>query len=280
MGSKKKSKTPSTPTTNAPPATAIPPAPPVALLIDGENVNAPSLIAHILAEAGKMGGVTIRQVYGNWSSPGLQTWKKYLAHYQIKPMGDQASQTGYNATDITLVIGAMDLLYSGIRHFCLVAGDSDYVPLVRRLCQWGCEVLVLASASASTVLKNEANQFYSLEELAQRPTPAPEANGAAPAANPPALADMLSAAYLVAAQRSSTEWVPFSSLGLFLRQLFPAIGEIYGKHTLSVYLKQCPDLFETRQKEQGNGQIFEARLRQSPEQGAALQASPDALATD
>jgi hypothetical protein len=264
MARKKKSKNSSTPQSNQPPATAIPPAPPVALLIDAENVNAPGLIAHILAEAGKMGGVTIRQVYGNWSSPGLQAWRKFLAHYHIKPMGDQASQSGHNATDITLVIGAMDLLYSGIRHFCLVAGDSDYVPLVRRLRQWGCEVLVLASASVSVTLKNEANQFYALEELTQRPAPSPLANGAAITTSPPLLSDMLSEAYRAAAQRTSSEWVSLGELGSIVRNLYPNIGELYGKHTLSVYMKHCPDLFETRLVNKGKGETTEARLRQSP----------------
>ena len=59
------------------------PVAPVALLIDGENVIAPELIAHILVEAGKMGGVVIRQVYGNWTAPSMQPWKEMLTHYVL-----------------------------------------------------------------------------------------------------------------------------------------------------------------------------------------------------
>jgi NYN domain len=80
---------------------------PVALLIDGENVAIPDLLAHVLVEAGRMGGVTIRHVYGNWSAPVMQGWKKYLDHYGLEAKGNRA---GSNATDIALVIGAMDLL--------------------------------------------------------------------------------------------------------------------------------------------------------------------------
>src|SRR2546430_16560765 len=101
-------------------AGATTPVPPVALLIYGENVMIPDLIAHILVEAGKMGGVTLRQGYGNWAAPSMQSWKKYLTHYALEPMGNRP---GHNATDIALVIGAMDLLYRGIKHFCLGAGD-------------------------------------------------------------------------------------------------------------------------------------------------------------
>ncbi len=263
MARKKKAKTSSTPKSNRPPIPTIPPAAPVALLIDGENINAPSLIAQILAEAGKLGGVTIRQIYGNWSSPGLQSWKKYLAHYQLKPMGDHASQAGHNATDITLVIGAMDLLYSGVRHFCLVAGDSDYVPLVRRLRQWGCEVLVLGRASASSTLMKEASQFYSLEDLALRPVPSSAADIFALPSDPPTLAEMLTKAYRSIAQHDSTEWVSYSDLGTTVRQLYPNLYELYGKHPLSSYLKQCPGLFETRKRKKGKGDVSEARLRPS-----------------
>src|SRR5437660_307524 len=81
---------------------AVVPISPVALLVDGENVMVPDLIAYILVEAGKLGGVTTRYVYGNWAAPSMQSWKKQLTHYGLEPMGNRA---GPNATDIALVIG-------------------------------------------------------------------------------------------------------------------------------------------------------------------------------
>jgi hypothetical protein len=122
---------------------------PVALLIDGENVITPDLIAHILVEAGKMGGVVIRQVYGNWTAPSMQPWKEMMTHYELEPKGNGQANLGRNATDIALVIGAMDLLYRGVRHFCLVAGDSDYIALVLRLRQEGCTILGIGMPNAS-----------------------------------------------------------------------------------------------------------------------------------
>src|SRR5712692_9173408 len=95
-------------------------ASPVALLIDGENVIAPELIAPILVEAGKMGSVVIRQVYGNWAAPSMNPWKDMMTHHALERMGNVPPSAGRNATDIALVIGAMDLLYRGVRLFCLV----------------------------------------------------------------------------------------------------------------------------------------------------------------
>src|SRR5437588_11910496 len=81
---------------------------PVALLIDGENVIAPDMIAYILVEAGKMGGVVIRQVYSNWTAPSMHPWKEMMTHYALEQMGNIPANAGHNATDIALVIGAMD----------------------------------------------------------------------------------------------------------------------------------------------------------------------------
>src|SRR6266567_3100723 len=58
---------------------------PVALLIDGENVSAHDLIAHMLVEASKMGEVVVRQVYGNWAASCMQAWKKIMVRYALEP---------------------------------------------------------------------------------------------------------------------------------------------------------------------------------------------------
>lgn len=267
MGKKKKAKKPpASPVTQLLPTT-IPPVPLVALLIDGENLDAPQLIPRILAEASKMGRVTIRQIFGNWSSPHLQAWKKLLVRHQLQPMGEHLALSGPNATDITLVIEAMDLYYRGVRHFCLVAGDSDYVPLVRRLRQGNCEVWVLGNASASVALKNEATHFFLLEDPASAspPTNPPAAGETIPAPSTPPLIDMLAAAYREARQHSLTEWVLLAHLGSAVRQQFPTFEERYGRKQLITLLKQNAIVFETRKRKLGNGEVHEVRLRPSPQ---------------
>jgi hypothetical protein len=51
--------------------------PPVAILIDGDNAQS-SLIKEILAEASKYGRITIRRIYGDWTTPGMNGWKDCL----------------------------------------------------------------------------------------------------------------------------------------------------------------------------------------------------------
>ena len=107
----------------------------VALLIDGENIS-PDLTAQMLVEAGKFGGVTIRRVYGNVTSPNMQRWKEVMTQYALQGMHQMQTATGKNAADIALAVDAMDLFYRDhVTRFCLVGSDSDYTPLVLRLRQ-------------------------------------------------------------------------------------------------------------------------------------------------
>lgn len=243
---------------------------PVALLIDGENVIVPDLITHILAEAGKMGGVTIRQVYGNWAAPSMQAWKKEsLEHYELEQM---ENSSGSNATDIALVIGAMDLFYHGVKHFCLVAGDSDYVPLVQRLKKGGCTVLVIGSPAASNALKNASSTFLSTDQLVLKTssvskTPSPASSQKLTSSQIKNLSTLLTNAYQVAIQQSESEWVNLGSLGTILRKQDSTFEATYGKKSLSTLIEQCTK-FEVRERDIENGhQVNEMRLAKSAKNG-------------
>src|SRR6266852_9038872 len=222
MARRKKSKT----TATAPPIQQNTlAASPVALLIDGENVIAPDMIAHILVEAGKMGGVVIRQVYGNWTAPSMQPWKEMMTHYALESKGNVQTNPGRNATDIALVIEAMDLLYRGVKHFCLVAGDSDYVPLVLRLRQGGCTILGIGMPNASQTLREECNKFLTIEQLKPRAAASPSKVVSSTSSKPPhsieGLSTLLTKAYCHDVMKSGDEWILLSALGKALRELDP-----------------------------------------------------------
>jgi len=68
--------------------------------------------------------------------------KKVLQRYAIKPVQQFAYSTGKNATDSTLIIDAMDLLYTRkFDGFCLITSDSDFTGLAMRLREEGLTVL-------------------------------------------------------------------------------------------------------------------------------------------
>jgi NYN domain/OST-HTH/LOTUS domain len=105
----------------------------LAVLIDADNAQA-SNIAELLAEVSRYGRATVKRAYGNWTTPQLQGWKPLLNEFAIQPMQEFAYTVGKNATDSSLIIDAMDLLYSGnLDGFCLVSSDSDFTRLAKRI---------------------------------------------------------------------------------------------------------------------------------------------------
>ena len=85
--------------------------PRIALLIDADNSPA-SKIDVILAELAKVGVINIRRAYGNWKKDGLKGWEAVLHEYAIRPVQQFDYSKGKNATDMGMVIEAMDLLYT------------------------------------------------------------------------------------------------------------------------------------------------------------------------
>jgi len=84
-----------------------------ALLIDGDNAQ-PKLIKDILTETGKYGVISVRRIYGDWTTANMNGWKETLHTYAIQPIQQFRYTIGKNATDSAMIIDAMDLVYSGL----------------------------------------------------------------------------------------------------------------------------------------------------------------------
>ena len=84
-----------------------------------------------------------------------------------------------NNADIQLVIDALQVAYENelIDSFCIVSGDSDYVPLVGRLKSMGKFVLGISrSEAASNIFINACNEFQFLETVGKRNVEKPRNN--------------------------------------------------------------------------------------------------------
>jgi uncharacterized LabA/DUF88 family protein len=113
----------------------------LAVLIDADNAQA-AVIEGILAEVARFGEASVKRIYGDFTSPNSSSWKKVLQKYAIKPVQQFAYTTGKNATDSTLIIDAMDLLYTRrLDGFCLITSDSDFTGLATRIREEGLLVL-------------------------------------------------------------------------------------------------------------------------------------------
>ncbi len=139
----------------------------IALLIDADNAPA-SKIDVILAEVARHGAANVRRAYGNWKSPGLQQWEAALHAYAIRPIQQFAYSRGKNASDMAMVIDAMDLLYArSLDAFAIVSSDADFTPLVMRILTDGVKVYGFGAQKTPEPFVNACSQFTYVEGLGQ-----------------------------------------------------------------------------------------------------------------
>ncbi len=246
----------------------------VALFIDADN-STHLLIPSLLAEAEKFGEVSLRRVYGNWHLSSLHVWQEIAKQYHLEQRPQKQTTSGKNATDIALVVDAMDILYSGtIDHFCLVTSDSDYTPLVQRLRSAGCEVLGIGKPTTPLALKMACTIFVPTDQLLSKPAqphpvaqpsatptlgihtsvPAASSTKAVTAVTTEPLSSrepltLFAKAYEEVAQKEQREWILLSSIGTMLKQSnAPFSPAVYGHKNLLTFVKAYTDQFETRRQ--------------------------------
>ena len=146
----------------------------IALLIDADNVSH-SKIAMILAELSKYGTANIRRAYGDWGSNSLKGWKDKLHDFAIRPIQQFSYSTGKNATDIALVIDAMELLYTQeLDAFCIASSDADFTPLIMQLKANGHDVYGFGARKTPSPFVNACTTFLYLESLEDKAVAEPE----------------------------------------------------------------------------------------------------------
>lgn len=135
----------------------------IALFIDADNAPA-GKFEDVLSEVANYGVVTIRKAYGNWKSPTLKAWEELLHEYAIQPIQQYDLTKGKNASDIALVIDAMDVMYTKqIDVMCFVSSDSDFTPMVTRALAEGKVVLGFGERKTPSPFVNACSKFLFLD---------------------------------------------------------------------------------------------------------------------
>lgn len=156
-------------------------APRLAVLIDADNVRASNATA-ILDEIASFGEPSLRRVYGDWSSQALTQWKEQARNLGLVMHQQSANTKGKNASDIGLVIDAMDILHAGkVDGFVLVSSDSDFTRLASRIREDGLQVIGIGEAKTPESLRKVCNRFVLIENIVNSPEAAPVASAGAKA---------------------------------------------------------------------------------------------------
>ena len=145
----------------------------LAMLIDGDNAQA-ALLSKMIVEAAKYGQVTVRRIYGDWTTTNMKSWKDILNFHAFQPIQQFRYTVGKNATDSAMIIDAMDILHSGaVDGFCLVSSDSDYTRLATRIRETGIFVMGIGEKKTPKPFVNACDVFVYTENLVDQEKKAP-----------------------------------------------------------------------------------------------------------
>ena len=137
----------------------------LAVLIDADNTSAQQARA-IFDEIAAHGEASVRRVYGDFSSPQMKGWSKVQAEFGLVPFHQPANTVGKNASDIALVIDAMDLLHSDrFDGFVLVSSDSDFTRLASRIREQGLDVYGIGKETTPQAFRQACKRFIYFENI-------------------------------------------------------------------------------------------------------------------
>ena len=137
----------------------------IAVLIDGDNAEA-YLIDEILNEASKVGRVTVKRIYADWTKHEMNKWKEQLNKYAIRPVQKFSYTKGKNSTDSALIVDAMDIMHAKVvEGFCIVSSDSDYTGLAHRIREEGLFVMGIGRSQTPEAFVKACENFIYTEIL-------------------------------------------------------------------------------------------------------------------
>ena len=222
-----------------------------AVLIDADNTS-PQIAGGLFEEISKFGEASVRRIYGDFSSSQLKSWAEILQKHAIDPYQQFAYTKGKNASDIALVIDAMDLLHSGrFDGFCLVSSDSDFTRLASRLREQGADVYGFGTRKTPESFRQACRRFIYTENLmperASAATEQPPVTAAA--RNPTGAIPILER--VIAQLGSEDGWVNLDRLGEQLPNFASDFdARTYGFRKLSDLVRKT-ETFEIEKTEAG-----------------------------
>ncbi|MGI3169430.1 NYN domain-containing protein [Pseudooceanicola sp. C21-150M6] len=203
-----------------------------AVLIDADNIPA-RYAQPILKEITTFGEPALRRVYGDWGAERLRPWTEQVRVLGLVAHQETANTKGKNASDIGLVIDAMDILHTGrFDGFVLVSSDSDFTALANRVREQGLDVIGIGEAKAPESLRNVCNRFILIENIIEDPAPEPGIAKSAGKKRPVEAQPLI----LRAMEKIDTddEWIAMGQIGQYLTAEHPDFDtRSYGKRKLS-----------------------------------------------
>ena len=149
----------------------------LAVLIDGDTVPA-TIAQDLFEEIEEIGIAVVKRVYGE--NHYNYAWKGILGRYALRAVPPIGNTEGRGAICSTMIIDAMDLLYSGrYDAFCIVTNSNDFTGLTMRIREDGIAVHGFGDERSAVIFKNACDSFsttasFSYDAAAATPYRRPE----------------------------------------------------------------------------------------------------------
>ncbi len=240
----------------------------IAMLIDGDNAQA-GILPQMLVEAGRHGQVTVRRIYGDWTTANMNSWKETLNFHAFQPIQQFRYTIGKNATDSAMIIDAMDILHTGVVDgFCLVSSDSDYTRLATRIRESGIFVMGIGEKKTPKPFVNACDVFVYTENLVvekkatqQKQVVANKNKKTKEEKEEPDPMPILTQAFEMAVQQDG--WARLDMMGTALYQLDPGFDpRTYGHKQLSRMVSKLKDRFEMKTQENNGVTLFYVKMKE------------------
>jgi len=228
----------------------------LAVLVDADNTS-PKHAKAIFDEIARFGEASVRRIYGDFSSQQMAGWNRVQAEHGLVPFHQPANTVGKNASDIALVIDAMDLLHTArFDGFVLVSSDSDFTRLASRIREQGLEVYGIGQKKTPEAFRKACKRFIFIENLESEIDKPQSAGKPAPVGKLTEVRDLIYRTMDSIDQDS--EWFNLGTLG---QQIIAANPDFdtrsYGKKKLSDLVADVKTL-ETKRAE--NNQLLVRRI--------------------
>lgn len=147
----------------------------IAVFVDYENIEIGVKstlrrdfdVSLVLDSLKERGDIIAKFAYANWSR--LEGATRQMAESAVQMVQRTPSPRGdKNGADINLALDALEMAFTHdhVNAFAVVSGDSDFIPLVNKLREYGKTVFVIGGkAFTSTILQQNCHEFISFESL-------------------------------------------------------------------------------------------------------------------
>ena len=156
------------------------------------------------------------------------------AEFGIVPHHQPANTVGKNASDIALVIDAMDLMHTGrFDGFVLVSSDSDFTRLAQRIREQGLDVYGIGQQKTPDAFRRACKRFIFVENILPSDDDDPKGEGK-PADKRPLIEarDLIFRA--MDGMEQEDDWYSLGQIGQFITAANPDFDtRTYGKRKLS-----------------------------------------------